>query len=43
MAPFIRVRAVKFERNDNLSNINAEDYYVAINIKECIVENGTGM
>ena len=42
MAPFIRVRAVKFERASITPNTDAADYYVAINIKECIIENGTG-
>ena len=42
MAPFIRVRAIKFERSANVPNSNDEDYYVAVNIKECLIENGTG-
>ena len=42
MAPFIRVRAMKFHhaKVSTTNSNNVDDYYVAINIKECVVENG---
>ena len=40
MAPFIRVTVVKYDSSTLTLNGEKADYYVAINIKECIMENG---
>ena len=42
MAPFIRIRAIKFDHS-NASAIDNSDYCVAVNIKEGLVENGSGI
>ena len=41
MPPFVRIRLMKCElENQILSNSNKLDYFVAVNIKECVMENG---
>ena len=41
MAPFVRIKLMKCElENETISVNNKLDYYAAINIKECVMENG---
>ncbi|CAK8689328.1 unnamed protein product [Clavelina lepadiformis] len=41
MAPFLRVKIVKYELGiENVVNGDGNDLYVAVNIKECVMEDG---
>lgn len=40
MAPFLRVTVLNYDPSSLNINGDRSDYYVAINIKECIMENG---
>ena len=40
MAPFLRVTAVKCIPSNGSLNGDSSEYYVAVNVKECVMENG---